>query len=74
MKIVNAKNVPRAISKYLLRLHQMKGLLIVLCLDAIMVIEITTDESKILNTIQCHRSDRIGLFPGFDPDEFPFVL
>jgi hypothetical protein len=74
MKIRNCRSIPRAISKYLLRIHQISNLLVILSIESLTILKVTATDATIITTVSMKRSPRVGLFPGYDPVEFPFIL
>ena len=63
-----------AISKKLLKIHQTNGFILTLNVDCVKIIAANESSVQIIHTIIYGRGERIGIFPSFDYEDFPFVL
>ena len=45
-----------------------------LCLDKVNVIKVTDEDATIIHSMGYDRSERVGILPGFDIDNFPFIM
>lgn len=72
--IKDLKCVRFAISKSLIKLQQINSQIILLCFDRVNILKVTEDDAQIVHSVEYNRSERIGIFPGFDYDNFPFIM
>ena len=67
--------VKKAIAVQLIRLEQVNGQLLLLCVDCVNVVKVTDTEAVLVRSIEfTTRTNRVGILPGFDLDDFPFVM
>lgn len=67
--------VRRAIRNCLMRVSQVNQQIIVLSMGAVSVLKLQEDGAQLLHSVRFDlKSDRVGIFPGFCSDNFPFVL
>ena len=58
----------------MLKLHQTSGFIITVNVDCVKIIAANETMVQIIHTIEIGRGERVGLFPGFEYDDFPYVL
>ena len=66
--------IKNAISKQLIKLQQVEGMILLICLDCVNILKVTEDDAQIVHTVEYDRCSRVGILPGFDYENFPFIL
>ena len=70
----DTKCIKNAISKQLVKLQQIDGMLLVLNQDCVNIVKVSGDEAQIVHRIDFERCEHVGILPGFDFENFPFIV
>jgi hypothetical protein len=75
MPVENRKVLRDTIRLGFLRVQQHGGNVIMLSMGGVTMIKVTEDGNAFIsNTVNIVRTDRVGLFPGYCSDNFPFLI